>query len=178
MTTSALLVVDVQNGFINSNTTHIPIAIRNLIESHHFDKMVFTRFVNNARSPFAMQLGWHRMYQKPEIELVDTLKGYAKHVFDKDTYSAITESVASFLRDQKADSIFIVGLETDACVLKSAFDSFDRGFETKVLSDLCASTLGAEYHECALKILRRNIGSSSVIISDELLSLQKQPSHR
>ena len=65
----ALLVVDVQNGFINEFTRHIPERIVALIERGEHDPVLFTRFVNIEGSPFRRFLRWEESAQPPDTEL-------------------------------------------------------------------------------------------------------------
>src|SRR5688500_7063778 len=55
----ALLVVDVQRGFLNPFTAHIPERVRRLIERGEHDPILFTRFVNEADGPYHRFLDWH-----------------------------------------------------------------------------------------------------------------------
>src|ERR687887_254011 len=47
-----LLVVDVQRGFINDFTRHIPGRIKRLVETGEFEPLLFTRFINSPDSPY------------------------------------------------------------------------------------------------------------------------------
>src|SRR3954468_2932015 len=71
-----LLVVDVQNGFINDFTHHIPERIAQLIETKAFGPVLFTRFVNEAGSPYQRLLDWHGSAEPPETELVPELERF------------------------------------------------------------------------------------------------------
>jgi len=55
----ALLVIDVQNGFINNHTKHIVVKIRKLLETQWFDFIVFFKFVNNLDSNFTKVINYH-----------------------------------------------------------------------------------------------------------------------
>ena len=66
-----------------------------------------------------------------------------------------------FLKDQVPDShIDVIGCDTDACVIKIAMDLFDRELDFSVLGDKVYSTGGNNYHNDAIGILKRNIGTS------------------
>lgn len=45
-----LLVVDVQNDFINMHTKDTLIKIKELVNSNKYDLTAFTRFINNENS--------------------------------------------------------------------------------------------------------------------------------
>ena len=50
------------------------------------------------------------------------------------------------------DTVIVVGIATDVCLLKTALDAFELGYQVIVPQDACAS-LSMERHEAALKIL-------------------------
>lgn len=59
-----LLVVDVQNDFINDDTKALLHKISNLIDSNKFDKIAFTRFINCNKSRFFKDLHYKRCLTK------------------------------------------------------------------------------------------------------------------
>ena len=67
------------------------------------------------------------------------------------------------LLDEDVNEIYLCGIDTECCVLKSAFDLFEMGYDVKVLKDYCACTNGIKRHMNALEILRRNIGYNSIV---------------
>jgi nicotinamidase-related amidase len=60
-------------------------------------------------------------------------------------------SLDSILREKKINSLIVTGISTDVCLLKTALDAFELGYEVMVPSDGCAA-LSKERHEAALKI--------------------------
>ena len=60
-----LLVVDVQRGFINDYTRHIPARVARLIETHDYQPVLFTRFINVPDSPYQRLLHWVDVAQPP-----------------------------------------------------------------------------------------------------------------
>ena len=59
--------------------------------------------------------------------------------------------------------IYLCGIDTECCVLKTAFDLFENEYDVYVLQDYCACSKGIERHNNALQILRRNIGYDKII---------------
>jgi nicotinamidase-related amidase len=55
------------------------------------------------------------------------------------------------LRQLGVQSLIVVGVATVGCVLKTAMDALELGYEVMVPADCCA-TPSSEYHELALKI--------------------------
>ena len=155
-----LLVVDVQNCFLNQFTEHIPGRIRRLIETGNFGPVLFTRFVNSPSSPYRRLLRWEACSSPPETELVSDLAALAPSgdVYAKSGLTGVPDDLARRLRDANIQRISVVGIDTDMCVLKVAMDVFDLGIEPIILVDCCASTAGLQAHLAGLAILSRNIG--------------------
>lgn len=158
---SALIVVDVQNGFINDYTRHIPERVVALIESGAYDPIFYTRFINMPEGPYPRFVGWDACMAPPETDLVDTVARHAspKTTFDKHGYAGLPDALERALLDRDIDRVTVVGIDTDMCVLKVAMDAFDLNIEPLVLTDCCASTAGLQSHLAGLAVLARNIGA-------------------
>ena len=161
---SPLLVVDMQNGFANEYTQHIPERIVTLIESGDYDPILFTLFMNNTESPFSKYVGWKGCTSEPETLLVETLAVHAAQdrIFAKVGLVGLTEQMRTFFRTNPIEEITLVGVDTDMCVLKTAMDIFDLGIRPIVLVDCCASTSGLQSHLAGLAVLARNIGADQL----------------
>jgi nicotinamidase-related amidase len=160
----ALLVVDVQNGFINDFTRHIPLRIAKLIESGDFKPVLFTRFINSSGSSYRRFLDWHECSESPEIDLADEVSGFADpaRTFSKPGYAGISDELAAYLKEHDIKEVAIAGIDTDMCVLKVAMDAFDHGIKPVVFADCCASTSGLQSHFAGLAVLARNIGANQL----------------
>ena len=160
----ALIVVDVQNGFINRYTEHIPARIVRLIELGHYDPILFTCFINSGGGPYHRFMDWHDCVEPPETNIVQELRPYAtdQRTYRKDGYAGIPEDLTAWLTTNQVDRITIVGIDTDMCVLKVAMDIFDLNIEPIVLVDCCASTAGLQSHLAGLAVLARNIGADQL----------------
>lgn len=157
-----LLVVDVQAGFINQYTHHIPQRVARLIGGGECAPVLFTRFVNAPDGPYYRFLEWHGCEREPEINLVPELEPFVKPgtVFCKSGLCGMPDELAGYLQQQHIERVCIAGIDTDMCVLKIAMDLFDIGIEPVVLTDCCASTAGLQAHLAGLAVLSRNIGAS------------------
>ena len=143
-----LLVVDLQKEFSDrckSKYDEIIGWVTN--HSNEYDSVVATRFMNKPNSPFIKYLGCNKMQSVRDLEFkCDTI--IDKCSYGLQDYSWIPEKY----------SIDIVGMDTDACVLKIAFDLFDMGKDFKVLSNLCWSSGGETAHNNAVSLMRRQLG--------------------
>lgn len=83
---------------------------------------------------------FHRDLSIPHAQLI-IRKGYHTEI---DSYSAFLEAdkktatgLASYLRERKMNTVYIVGVATDYCVKWTALDAQQAGFKTYVIEDLC-----------------------------------------
>ncbi|MGQ0775745.1 MAG: isochorismatase family cysteine hydrolase [Pseudonocardiales bacterium] len=173
LSTSALIVVDVQNGFVRDQSRHVVPPIVHLVEEwkNAGGDVVFTRYINYENSPYERLMGWTRMRDAPETELVAEL---AAHVpgsitFDKTIYSLFTDEGATLVDEHGWTDLVICGIATEACVCKTAVDAFERNLTPWVVTDACASHAGQEAHAAGLLVTSRFIGHKQLITSDDLL---------
>ena len=163
MEKSLLLVVDLQECFINDHTKEIPTKIKQYLvkNKNNFDFVAFTKFVNKPGSNFVKLLGWRECLAPKGCEIAKELLGFVnkKNTFEKQAYSAFkSKKLLSFIKKNKIRKIFICGLNTDACILATAFEGFDLGFETRVLKPLCGTMWGPrDYNDLMLKVLGHKI---------------------
>ncbi len=157
-----LLIVDLQRGFINSFTHHIPQRVARLIKRGKYAPLLFTRFINLPDGPYQQFLDWDSCSGEPETNIVPELEQFVRTdcVFLKLGLCGMPDNLRSYLTEQGIKQIFLVGIDTDMCVLKIALDIFDLGIEPIVLADCCASTAGLQAHLAGLAVLSRNIGAS------------------
>jgi nicotinamidase-related amidase len=160
-----LLIVDVQNGFLNDYTRHIPGRIVALIERGEHAPILFTRFVNPPGGPYHRFLHWHDCVGEPETDLAVELQPYLDggEIFTKPGYAGVSDELAAFLTGKRFEQITVVGIDTDMCVLKVAMDIFDLGIRPLILTDCCASTAGLQSHLAGLAVLARNIGADQLL---------------
>lgn len=150
-----------QNGFINQNTAGVVDNILRAKRGLKISKCVFSKFINYDGSIFSESLNWCKMKSEEEQEIVIPVEK-EDIVINKTQYSALTQEMRDLLHKEKYDRVYLCGLETDACVLATAFDLYDFGINPIVLADCCASTKGTEYHVAALKIMERSFGKMNV----------------
>jgi len=160
----ALIVIDVQKGFINKSTHKTLLKIRDYIRQNHgrYDLLVFTKYLNHEGSNFVKNLKWRGFMNEKENDLADEIKEFAgaKNLFPKDTYGSFVDNkVFNYLRKNKIRQVEICGFDTENCVLTFARDAFDRGMSVVVLKDLSASHSNPKLHRAALEIIKDNIGA-------------------
>lgn len=167
---SCLVIVDMQNAFINENTAHLPRRIAEFIKSHDcFSFIAATRYCN-TRDTACYRLGnWKEcMSGTSDAEIVPEISPYVQRTFDKTTYSGFTAEFREFVKNERFDRLFFCGVNTDCCVLATVLSCYDSVQDCAVIADLCASTLGSAKHEHALDLLRDNITKERVLDSRDI----------
>lgn len=158
---SALLIIDVQVGFVNGATRHVVPKVEAL--QKQYPHVYATRFINAEGSPYRNLLDWHRFYESSDDVPLAFNPVDGVIVIDKQVYTCVTPAFLDDLRSKGIEEVAICGIDTDACVSACAVDLFENGIRPILLSEACASHAGAEYHEAALRILTRLIGKRQIV---------------
>jgi len=154
-----ILLIDVQNFFINNFTKDIPREIASYLNKENFDFVIFTKFVYSNNSPFSKIIKSPKLINPSDTDIVIELSSFAtkSNTFIKSTFSIFrSKKFLKFLKGKGVDTLYICGFDTDGCVITTAVEAFDRGYNVRVLEDLCASHHGRKYHNDAIKIIEKN----------------------
>lgn len=160
--TSCLLVIDVQNGFVSEATEHAAQHIASLMDGR-FDHVVASKFVNTDGSPYRRVMGWEKLSSPPEIDLLPFVEEAAECVFVKNVYTVANREFLDYLDGSGIDVVYLCGIDTDCCVLKTAADLFELNRDVRVLEYYCASNGGPESHEAALRVMSRQISENCIV---------------
>lgn len=156
----ALIVIDVQNCFVNKHTQDIPEKIARYIRRQKPSYLIFTTFKLDKRSNFYKLLDWKAFYTSPDVSLHPAVDPFTtqENVFPRSTYSVFkSKKFLSFLKKNKINDVVLCGIDSDGCVLASAFDAFDLGYRIRILNNLTASSGGRSFDEAAKKVISRNL---------------------
>jgi len=157
---TALIILDVQNCFINDKTKYLPIKIKEHLEKQKYDFLIFSKFVNLESSNFSKRLNWEKSKNSPEIDIVPELLEIASknQIFEKNTYSIFkSQDFLGFLRENNIKKLVFCGLDLDACILASVFEAFDLGFNFEILFELTDSSSKENVYNSANEIIKRNL---------------------
>lgn len=144
-----LLVVDLQEEFSDSeNYLKVLQYVRE--ERKDFDKIIGTVFVNSENSRFVKDLNFEKCKDANE----ESLKYNADIIIKKDTYAI---DIDKYVNKEK-DTIYIVGCDSDACVMATAFLLFDKGYDFIIKSEYIYTTSKTFSNEQVVEILKRNFG--------------------
>lgn len=164
---STLIIVDLQKGFLTEHSRHIVAPVEAM--QHHFDHVIFTRFYNPDGSPFRRILSYTKLPPGDEgTQLACSPKAGAV-VLEKPHYSCCNHELLAYLEKWNAGEVYLAGIATEACVLKTALDLFEKNIRCRIITDLCASDDGAPFHDPALKLLKKLIGAPQLVTHAEAL---------
>lgn len=151
----ALLLVDIQAGFLNERNKWIIPNIQEVIRKGNYKITIEIIFHAEKNSLWDKQTNWIFPLQPTVPEIKEMIK-YNFVTITKSTKSAFkgSKDLVAILNNNDVEEVHIVGLDTNDCVFATAQESFDYGFSTYVLEECTESSEGAEYRYYALKILR------------------------
>ena len=161
MNKKLLLIIDLQESFINECTKLLPQKIEKLLISNKFDYIVFTKFINDDNSNFYRILNYKGCMTEKDRNIVIDTKNYK--IIEKRVYTAYNDELKLYIDSNNFETIYLCGIDTDACVLKTALDLFENNLDVKVIEDCSMSHSGIEYHNSAINMLRKLIGNQNVI---------------
>lgn len=160
-----LLIIDYQKGFLNDNSKRIIKPLTKLLHNKKFDKVIMTMWFNSGVNNFTECLN----YENCQVDGKDAglIKLYhGSSVYPRvNRYSCLTEEMLSILKYNM--HIYLCGLETDACVLGTAFGLFDYGFKFNIIDD-CTTSKNKELEDAARLIINRQFGVNTFIRSTDL----------
>lgn len=156
-----LLVIDLQKEFINEFTKKSISEISNLINSKKFNKILFTKFVNNKGNPTFKKLNWEGCMDEESSKICLDVKD--NYVMNKETYTAYNEELIGYIKNNDIKNIYLCGIDIDCCVLVTALNLFENNYNVYILKDYCYSMSGEERKKLVIDILKHNIGDKYII---------------
>lgn len=164
----ALIIVDVQPVFLNKNNEHVLAPIANIIENGKYDLYVNAMFFAPRKNSiwwkhYKWSVPFKEAYTHPSIQQLIDKKKNVKNVLKKTKsvfkgWSADGLPVSINFGDLFAQwgiyEVNIIGLDTNDCVLATAYEAFDLGYKTYVIEDCVQSSEGNGIHLKALALLR------------------------
>ena len=164
-----LLIIDMQEGFRHTESETI---LPNLLKlKRSFDgKIVFSKFVNNKNSLFEKQLNWIEFQNDEDKKLFPELQTSDNIKLEHSTYTVLNKELKEFISKNKITKVYLCGIYTDVCIIKTAMDLFDNDLETFVIKDACSSLHGKKNHNSAIDSLKHIIGGKQILLTNNVCS--------
>lgn len=169
---SVLVVVDMQRGFVHPNSQHVVPTVVGLVDrwAQAGGAMVFTRYFNWPGSPFEQFFQWSALMTSPQTDLIAELEPWAAQatMLDKNFYTMFNDKGSALVAEHGWTDLFVCGLTTESCVLKTVADAFERSLTPWLITDASATHAGPDAHEAGLLCARRFVGASQLITTSEI----------
>jgi nicotinamidase-related amidase len=111
---------------------------------------------------------FHNLAGSPGTEIIPELRAEGDYVIDnkKRLDCFFGTDLETLLRTLGVKTVVLTGINTNTCVLNTAFSAFNRDFQVVVASDGVASMYGEDLHVLGLENVKRCLGY--VLTVDEL----------
>lgn len=162
-----LVVIDMQKGFDCPESRSVVDSFNKY--SYFFENISFAMFENKKNSLFETQLKWVDFQGEKDRKLMDGIKApqsafYTNH----HNYTVYNDELKKVIEEVKPTDIYLSGLFSDVCLLKTSMDMFDDGIVPYIIKDLSASPHGDSAHDVAFTTMKMAIGEDRIISINEI----------
>lgn len=128
-----LVLLDLQQGFINYNKEIIP-NIKDLLNKYEFDHIIATKYINMPYGPFHDLLKHKEIIEKDEIaKLNPFVKSISERVFYKNKSSCFTsEFMSYYIKINNIKKLYFTGMGDTNCILSSILDCIDNKIDFEI----------------------------------------------
>lgn len=136
----ALLIVDMQNGFITKKPySDLVSKINSLIEKNNYEYYIFTKFINRKNSFYVKKLGWENLLSEESQKICVSIP-HNNFIFEKNGYGLSQKQIEKIKEILSTENnIDICGLQTDACVYAISLQLFDNDIYPNILINYTAT---------------------------------------
>lgn len=154
----ALLIVDVQSGFIVDRTRYVLPNIKKLIQKWAYDCIIYSISYNQEGSVWCNQIGWCEFPQETDIleeikEVLPKDNTYKVMKLTRSIFKADT-NIVEILDQHDITEVHICGFTTYDCVYASAQEASDLWYFTFVIEEACEARSTLSTHQKAIDGLR------------------------
>lgn len=162
-----LLIIDMQEGFRYAESEAILPNLLKLRKSFK-GKIVFSKFANDRGLLFGKQLNWKKFQREKDKKLFSELQALNDIEFEHNGYTVLNEDLIKFIKDNNITKVYLCGIYTDVCIIKTAMDLFDKKIKTFVIEDACNSLHGKDIHDSAIESLRHILSRKQILLTDDV----------
>lgn len=169
-----VIVVDMQNGFSKyPQTQELSQNIAQLLDKKIFDVVIATKFLNDKDSIYEKLFDWKKLESEEEQKIPDNILKNVDYVVEKYIYNCINANFIQRLCQLNGgiypEKVFVIGVDTDACVLTIATTLFENNIRPIVLTKYCYSNGGESSHKAGILSMKRLIGERQLVNIDPTL---------
>jgi nicotinamidase-related amidase len=159
MKPEALLIVDVQYGFMGKGADRVIQPIAELVQKYSADSLYYLKYLNHPDSLFTKHLDWDGCMTSNQTDIVSDVYIQGSQIFNHFGYLPPSELLTALA---KYKTVGVCGVDTDACVMAAVFALWDAEIHPVVLSRYCASSGGENFHQAALDLMLRQFGAGCI----------------
>ncbi len=165
-----VLVIDPQMGWLNQYTEPAMKRLQLFLSDNIIlKKTIITTFSNTQKSNFRKLMSeWKGFTGEDDIKIIPGFEFSGVPVYKRRTYG-LPERFWKELKRTNVNNLLITGVETDASIIKTAMDSFDRGISAWIAEDLVASTYGRRGQTAGISVARKVLGRDHVLETPDML---------
>lgn len=162
-----LLIIDVQEQFMARADEGLRFCEKIEKLQDDYGHVAISRFVNNQQTFWVKYLEWNKMMEGDDGTKLAIKPKEGAFIYKNDTFSSVNKSLKSYLDKNNIEEIHLCGVDTDACILGTAFALWDLKISFKILIDHCISSAGENIHSGAQHIMNKNFGFNVVVTSEK-----------
>ena len=106
-------------------------------------------------------MNWDKCIDTESAKICIDTTGY--DILDKTTYTALNNKMREYIEEKQIDTIYLCGIDAECCILVTALNMFENGYDVRVLGDYVYCMHGEKAKKNAIEILERNIGKQNII---------------
>lgn len=157
-----LIITDMQEGFRRRESMSVIPKLKKTVNKFG-GNVVFSIFENKKGSKFEKDLKWKKFQNKNEQQILREFTYLKAKRFKHNGYTILNKSLLDFIKKRHFNTIYLSGIYTDVCIIKTAMDAFDNNMSVKVIGNCCASLHGLNNHKYAIDSLKHIIGKNNVV---------------
>lgn len=166
MHNTLLLIVDVQYQFLPEGRIgkEFCTAIEELQKKYHY--IAASQFVNTPDSFWVKYLEWDKMMAGDSGAELAFTPSEGTFIYKNHKFTSYTSELQDYINKNHISEVHVCGVDTDACIIATAYNLWDEKIHFKVLIDHCISSAGENTHAVAHKIMNKNF-SFKIVVTEE-----------
>ena len=78
------------------------------------------------------------------------------------------DKLKGFISKNRISKVYLCGIYTDVCIIKTAMDLFDYNIKTFVIEDACNSLHEKKNHDSAIDTLKNILGKKNILLTKDV----------
>lgn len=156
---SALLVIDLQKEFKDNGCKNYNKVIKFVNENmRKYDFLIGTCFKNGENKLFKEMLDWNGCENSSIKDSIEyNYNDHPNHLINLKFGYGIDQGLIDYIKVHNIDTVYIIGCNSDSCVLATCYRLFDEQINFKVMKDYIYTTSKIDnLNDTVIKIIDRN----------------------